>query len=382
VSGWPATLFAAAERIARARLGEAPYAIQKLVPVAARLGLADDARRLAAELESAGGDWLADAAQVYAALGDRAAVDRTCAAARADAMPDPRGLQARSFAAAYQRLGEDTEADRIVGAIVDEDAQRAAYAVLTHDAVATDRPERAALLSRTLARALARSEPADGGTGAVLALVAGGTDRATAAETSPVAERAATAAGAEGRDEDITAVARLWLAAGAPAEALRLARPIALRARRDFNAAWYAELARVLVDAGDAEAGELLFEQHVRWYALERSAAASARAALALTRWGRSADAEAMIADEAEPRLQAVEDGSRADEVRRVLVEAYLALDEVAAAIQVASEFSAPDAQVRELLVIALHGGDGGAPASPPIAAALAATGLASAGGR
>jgi hypothetical protein len=124
VDGWPAALLGAAERIAR-RGEHGPEVSARFAPAAARLGVRDEALRLAADIEQAGGEWLGDAAQVYASLADRAAVDRVHASAQLDSASDPLGVQARTFGAAYQRLGDDAETDRIVSAI-DEDARSAA----------------------------------------------------------------------------------------------------------------------------------------------------------------------------------------------------------------------------------------------------------------
>jgi hypothetical protein len=351
VSGRPGALYAAAERLAQERL-DGPDASSRLAPAAVRLGLREEAARLAREDEQAGEHSWGSAATIHAALGDREAVDRLRARARLDAAADPTGVDHWTFAAAYQRMGDDAEADRILDALEDPRTQWAARAVLIHGAVEAGRPQRAA----SLARALATAAPSPGEElTAVLALAAGGTDASTAAAVAPAAERAAASLGERDRDEAMVFVARLWVTAGEFDRALRIARPLAKRASPDFNARWYADLARVLIDAGDAAAGNALFDRHIQWYEQRRSADASARAALELARWGRRDDAEYMLAHRAEPQLEALESSILAASARRTLVDAYLALDEVAPALEAASELSDPGEKVRALLAIAVH---------------------------
>ncbi|HEX4682049.1 MAG TPA: hypothetical protein VH277_05035, partial [Gemmatimonadaceae bacterium] len=212
----------------------------------------------------------------------------------------------------------------------------------------------------------------------VSALAAGSTDAATAGVTAPVAEGAALTLGDESRDEALTSVARLWLAANRPDEALRVARPIARRTRRDFNSPWYAELARVLLDAGDESAGEQLYDRHVSWYESERSAEGLARAASAVAKWGRTTDAQS-FADQAAAELAALREGSGADVARRTLVGVYLSLGQIADAIRVAAQLTALDERMRALLAIAAQGhasGSGDNADSGDIEAALRQTGL------
>jgi lipopolysaccharide biosynthesis regulator YciM len=363
MSGWPGAVYAAAERLAREHL-DGPEARSRLAPAAVRLGLREEAGRLAQEDEEAGEKFLGIAAKTYAALGDRAPVDRLRARAKLNPASDPMGLTARTFAAAYQRLGDDAEADRLVGALEDTGTRWAALAVLIHAAVETRRPQRAAALARAVA---AVELPAGEELTAVLALAAGGTDPTTAATVAPVAERAAATLGPESRDEAMVLVARLWVTAGEVDRALRIALPMAKRASPDFNAGWYADLARVLIDAGDAAAGNAVFERHIQWYEQERSAAATARAALALARWGRPDDAEYLLANRAEPQLEELRSAVLATSARRVLVDAYLALNDVAPALHAASELSDPDDKARALLAIAVHGHEHGVDLPPDI---------------
>jgi hypothetical protein len=372
MSDWPAALFAAAERIADEHPGDVPAALDLLAPVAAGLDLRDKAMRMADALAEHGGQRLANAAQIYAALGERASVDRLRTRANLDATTDPGGVLSWTFAAAYQRLGDDLEGDRIVAAISDPEARWAARAVLIHAAIQTGRPDRAA----SLARALAPTAVDAGGLSAVLALTTGGNQRAAAAELAPIAERVASKLAADSRDEALTKVARLWLTAGQPEHALRITRPIAKRATRDFNSGWYADLARVLIDAGDEATGMTLFDRHVQWYEQERTAADWARAALALARWQRAADAQ-YAANKADDQLQSLDSASDADDVRRTLIDAYLALGEIAAAIQLAAELSRPRDKVSALLAIALHGHAHGVPDTAAINTTLEETGLA-----
>ncbi|HEX4684002.1 MAG TPA: hypothetical protein VH277_14885, partial [Gemmatimonadaceae bacterium] len=86
---WPAMVFAAAERIARNRYDAGSMPFDRLARAAARLGLADDARRLAVERDKVQPAGLAGLARVYAALGDRAAIDRLRARTALDARADP-----------------------------------------------------------------------------------------------------------------------------------------------------------------------------------------------------------------------------------------------------------------------------------------------------
>ena len=367
MSAWAAALLAGAERTARQHYDGASLPLDQLARAAAQLDLGDTARRLAAERERVQPAWLAGLAPVYAALGDRKALDDLRARTPLDAAHDPAGVQAWTIAAAYQALGDDGEADRIVATIADADARTSALAVLIHAAVEGKRPARAASLARALALA---PLPSGGGLSTVTALAAGSTDAATAKVTAPAAEAAALALGDESRDETLTSVARLWLVANRPEEALRIARPIARRARRDSNASWYTDLAHVLVDGGDAAAGEELFDRHMRWYEMERTAEGSARAALAASRWGRSADGES-FADEAGAKLETQQDAGRADAARRALVDAHLVLGEIGAAIKVAAQVTAADERIGALLAIAIEGHERGIDESTDIDAAL-----------
>jgi tetratricopeptide (TPR) repeat protein len=370
VNDWPSALLVTAERLARTHAPE-PATSARFAPVAARLGLRDGVVRLAGDLENAGDDWLGDAAQAYALIGDRGAVDRLRERTRREVAADPFGLQARTFAAAYQRLDDMAEADRLV-ATVDSKARPAALALLIHEATEAGQQERAAALARTLA---AGSVPADDPLPVVLALTAARGDRETAAVTAPVAERLAATLGEEIRDEAMVGVARLWLAAGRPQEALRIARAVAARAQRDFSSRWYADLARVLVDAGDEAAGTALFERLVDWFERQRSASGPARAARALVEWGRGEDAR-HLARQVEEQLDAMDDADRSMEARRILADVYLSLGDAAAAIRTAVRLTPEDAVVDALLAIADYGRAHGVPSSPAITRAIEAVRL------
>jgi hypothetical protein len=278
------------------------------------------------------------------------------------------GVQSWTFAAAYQQLGDDAGADRIVENIGDPETRWAARAVLVHAAVETGRQDRAASLTRALAAA---PIPDGSALAAVRTLAAGSTDRTTAAVTAPMAERAAATVGLDSRDEAMTIAAQLWLRADKPEEALRIAHPIAKRVRRDFNSAWYADLATVLSDAGDAKAGTALFDRHVEWYEQERTVADDARAVLALAHHGRGPDAEDVMENLAEPRLKHSGGASFSDSARRVVVDAYLALDDVASAIRTTVGFSSRRERIDALLTIAFYGHDHDTPSTPEIAEAF-----------
>ncbi len=171
------------------------------------------------------------------------------------------GADARGGAGAPRRR---READRIVDAIADADAARSARAVLVYAARNAGRPDRAAARARassTPARAVRRRR--DRG------LAGGGGDPEAAKDVAPIAERIAGTL--RDRDEALVKAARLWIAAGRPDDALRIARPIAKRVTRDNDGTWVVDLARALVDAGTPPQERAIRSPHrVVWSASAR----------------------------------------------------------------------------------------------------------------
>jgi tetratricopeptide (TPR) repeat protein len=338
-----------------------PFATYRVAEAAAKLGLSDRARQLLAGIQGARDEswWIAFIAAAWARLGDANAV----AAARVrleerwrkdGATPDGVQNDVELLAGAYERLGDEGEADAILGRLSDP-GPALTVAMIAADAGRLDRAE--ALVARVDLDAPEHAETA------VIALVDIGKAAARAGDrvrAAKLLDRAVDVArGLDPWELRVSAISSIAIAFGSIGDGkkalktARLAEKALPRVRTGYGPTWSLTLSDALRAGGDTKRADAILYANDAFHAQGPSPAGYAIAAVALAERDDDGGARKRI-EQAEEALAAYAPSDLlAQDAYARLAQAHAILGDLDRALEHAAAVQSPEKRLATLLSLA-----------------------------